>query len=143
MHLFVDCEFDTPTMTLISIGIVTEDGTREFYEVLDYSKIKSEWVKENVIPILQKPAISLNEFHTRLAKFLGQFSRLHFIANHVNDMVYTGIAMDMGEGKQVVEIPTIFEIDHELSGKGSLLLHNALYDARATREDWIKKQHIF
>ena len=136
MLLFVDTEFDTPTGTLISLGIVSEDRRWEFYEVLPYDNIEDEWVKENVIPILQKEPISLEEFHDRLAKFLGQFARLHFIANHVNDMVYTGKAMDMGKGKQVVELPTIFELNHELSGKGSKMLHNALFDARATLDDW-------
>ncbi|MFO5979572.1 hypothetical protein ACLBSL_33355, partial [Klebsiella pneumoniae] len=71
--------------------------------------------------LLNTQTISLQEFHDRLAKFLGQFARLHFIANHVNDMVYTGKAMDMGKGKQVVELPTIFELNHELSGKSYMM----------------------
>lgn len=138
--LFCDAEFDTPTKTLISLGIVTEDGQREFYEVLDYSKIQDDWVKANVIPILQKEPISLIAFQEKLAKFLGQFPGVHVIVNHPNDVLYFCEALVGDKGKWCKIQPLTFEIDDELSGKGSKLLHNAIHDARATRLDWIKQQ---
>ncbi|MFO5979571.1 hypothetical protein ACLBSL_33350, partial [Klebsiella pneumoniae] len=55
MLLFVDTEFDTPTGTLISLGIVSEDRRCEFYEVLPYDNIEDEWVKENDSPISRRP----------------------------------------------------------------------------------------
>ncbi|MFO5802071.1 hypothetical protein ACLBSQ_33445, partial [Klebsiella pneumoniae] len=70
MLLFVDTAFDTPTGTLISFGIVSEVRRCEFYEVLPYDNIEDEWVKENVIPILQKEPISREEFHGRLDTLL-------------------------------------------------------------------------
>lgn len=139
MNFFVDCEFDVPTKTLISLAIVSEDGKREFYEVLDYSNIKSEWVKENVIPILQKAPISREEFQDKLTKFVGQFPGMNIIVNHPNDVIYFGEALLGEKGAWIMIQPLTFDVDDKLSGKGSKLLHNALFDARATREDWLKQ----
>lgn len=139
MRFFVDCEFDVPTKTLISLGIVSEDGNREFYEVLDYSQIQDDWVKANVVPILQKEAISREEFQDRLTKFVGQFAGMHIVVNHPNDVIYFSEALLGERGKWIMIQPLTFEVDDNLSGKGSKLLHNALFDARATREDWIRQ----
>lgn len=139
MQFFVDAEFDVPTKTLISLGIVSEDGKREFYEVLDYSQIEDEWVKANVIPILQQAAISREEFQDRLTKFVQQFAGMHIIVNHPNDVIYFSEALLGEKGKWIKIQPLTFEVDDNLSGKGSKLLHNALFDARATREDWLRQ----
>lgn len=139
MRMFCDAEFDVPTRTLISLAIVSEDGNREFYEVLDYSKIEDDWVKKNVIPILQKEPISWEEFQDRLAKFCGQFAGMEVIVNHPNDVIYFCDALMGEKGKWIKIQPLTFVIDDALSGKGSKLLHNALFDARATREDWIRQ----
>ena len=139
MRFFCDAEFDVPTKTLISLGIVSEDGNREFYEVLDYSQIQDEWVKANVIPILQKEAITREEFQDRLTKFVGQFAGMHIVVNHPNDVIYFSEALLGERGKWIMIQPLTFEVDDNLSGKGSKLLHNALFDARATREDWIRQ----
>lgn len=139
MNVFVDCEFDVPTHALISLAIVSEDGAREFYEVLDYSNIQDDWVKKNVIPILQKEPISFELFQDKLAKFLGQFPGLNVIVNHPNDVIYFNEALLGEKGKWIKIQPLTFEIDDNLSGKGSKLLHNALYDAIATRDDWLSQ----
>ncbi len=137
---FVDAEFDVPTKTLISLAIVSEDGNREFYEVLDYSQIQDEWVKKNVIPILQKDPISRDEFQDRLKKFVSQFPNgMNIIVNHPNDVIYFSEALLGEKGKWIKIQPLTFDVDDDLSGKGSELLHNALFDARATREDWFEK----
>ena len=60
MLLFLDTEytgFDSPTPTLISLGIVTEDGQREFYvELKDTWKEAdcSKFVKREVLPVLAR-----------------------------------------------------------------------------------------
>lgn len=138
MNLFCDCEFDVPTDTLISLGLISEDGNRTFYEVLDYSNIQDDWVKANVVPILEKKAISLNEFHDKLEKFLTQFPAVNIIANHPADVYYFCKAIIKEKGKWIMVQPLTFEVDDELSGKGSTLLHNALHDAIATRKDWLR-----
>jgi hypothetical protein len=142
MRFFIDAEFDVPTETLISLAIVSEDGAREFYEVLPYHNIQDEWVKENVIPILQKEPISFEEFQIRLERFVKQFPGMNIIANHPNDMFYFVKAINKERGKWIMIQPLTFDIDDDLSGKGSLLLHNALEDARATRLDWFRKNGL-
>lgn len=140
MDFYVDAEFDVPTKTLISLGIVSADGNREFYEVLDYSNIQDEWVKANVIPILEKEPIPREEFQERLKRFVGQFPGMNIIVNHPNDVIYFSEALLYGDkGKWIKIQPLTFDVDDSLSGKGSKLLHNALHDARATREDWFLK----
>lgn len=139
MRFFVDAEFDVPTDSLISLAIVSEDGNREFYEVLEHPHIQDAWVKANVIPILQKEAVSREIFQQRLEKFVSQFAGMTIIVNHPNDVIYFNKALLGEKGKWIMIQPLVFEIDDRLSGKGSKLLHNALFDARATREDWFKK----
>lgn len=138
MNFFIDAEFDVPTDTLISLAIVSEDDQRIFYEVLDYSQIQDPWVKENVIPILEKAPISLVEFQDKLEKFVSQFPGMHVIANHPNDIIYFNKALLKEKGKWIMIQPLTFEVDDNLSGKGSTLLHNALHDAIATKKDWFK-----
>lgn len=142
MNFFVDTEFDGPTNTLISLGIVSEDGQREFYEVLPYNDIQAPWVKENVVPILQKAPISFVEFQDKLEKFCKQFPGMNIIVNHPNDVYYFNFALMRERGKWIMIQPLTFEIDDDLSGKGSKLLHNALFDARATRESWLAKHGL-
>lgn len=139
MDFFVDAEFDVPTKTLISLGIVSADGNREFYEVLDYSNIQDDWVKANVIPILEKEPITRDEFQERLTRFVSQFPGMNIIVNHPNDVIYFSEALLGEKGKWIKIQPLTFDVDDKLSGKGSKLLHNALHDARATREDWLKQ----
>lgn len=134
----IDCEFDVPTNTLISLAIVSEDGQNTFYEVLDYSQIQDPWVKKNVIPILEKSPISMMEFQDKLEKFVFQFPGMNIIANHPNDILYFNKALLKEKGDWIKIQPLTFEVDDELSGKGSTLLHNALHDAIATRKDWFK-----
>lgn len=139
MMFFCDAEFDVPTDTLISLGIVSEDGNRTFYEVLDYSNIQDPWVKQNVIPILQKEPISLEDFQDRLEKFVSQFPGMEVVVNHPNDVIYFNKALLKEKGKWIKIQPLSFIIDDNLSGKGSTLLHNAIHDAQATRLDWLKQ----
>lgn len=138
MNVFVDAEFDVPTDTLISLAIVSEDGERTFYEVLDYSNIQDDWVKANVIPILEKAPIPLAEFQDKLEKFVSQFAGMNVIVNHPNDVIYFSRALLKEKGKWIMIQPLTFEVDDALSGKGSTLLHNALHDAIATKKDWLK-----
>lgn len=138
MNFFLDAEFDIPTDSLISLGIISEDGNREFYEVLEHSQIQDEWVKENVVPILNKEAVDLIEFQARLAKFIKQFAGMNIIVNHPNDVIYFCKALLQEKGKWIMTQPLTFEVDDELSGKASKILHNALEDAKATRLDWLR-----
>lgn len=139
MNFFCDCEFDVPTNTLISLALVSEDGERVFYEVAEHPNIQDEWVKANVVPILEKQPIPWDLFQDKLEKFVSQFAGMNIIVNHPNDVIYFSKALLKEKGKWIMIQPLTFDVDDALSGKGSTLLHNALHDAIATKVDWFKK----
>lgn len=139
---FIDCEFEDSTRTLISLGIVSEDGQREFYEVLPFSNVREQWVLDNVVPILKKAPITFEAFQAKLTAFVSQFPGMTIIADHINDIAYFSRALDKGMGKWVMIQPLTMIVDDELSAKKSVVLHNALSDARAIRDSFLKKEGL-
>lgn len=72
--VFFDTEFsdlDAATGKLLSIGMIKMDGT-ELYLELEYEGEPSEWVKENVIPLLNSKKVSEAEAKDRIGSFLGE-----------------------------------------------------------------------
>ena len=64
MNIFFDTEFTglVPNTTLISLGMVAENGATFYAEFTDYNKnLCDEWIKENVINnlIFDRPLISM------------------------------------------------------------------------------------
>jgi hypothetical protein len=139
MNLFCDAEFNGSLGGLISLALVSEDGTREFYEVVECHEPIDPWVVKNVLTVLNKDSISYSAFQASLKKFLSQFAGVNVIVNHPNDVIHFCKALIVTPKDWILIQPLTFELDDELSGKGSLILHNALADARATRESWFKK----
>lgn len=137
MRIFLDCEFNQQEGGLISMGMITEDGS-EFYEVVECPETIAPWVKENVMPILEKDPIPYLEFQKRLKTFLKKFPKVDIIADYPDDISRLCIAMIEGPGEWMMVQPITFEIDDRLSAKGSILKHNAISDARALRESWFK-----
>lgn len=138
MRLFLDCEFNGMNGGLISLALVSEDATREFYEVVDCDEVIDPWVSQNVLPFLQKDAISYAEMQTGLKKFLGQFPSVTIIANFPDDFKHLSQALITGPGEWMMVQPFKMEIDDAVSSKASEVLHNALHDARAARVSWLK-----
>lgn len=142
MNFFIDAEFDDPTRTLLSLAIVSENGDREFYEVIQCDTISDAWVIENVVPILGKKGVPYAEFQARLAKFCEQFPGMTIISDHINDTAYFARALDYGSGKRIRIQPLTFVVDDELSAKKSKILHNALHDARAVRDSFLVREGL-
>lgn len=70
MKLFFDTEFTglRKDTTLISIGIISEDGRKFYAEFLDYAYSQvTPWIKENVIDHLRFQAPSSGEDHYSIA----------------------------------------------------------------------------
>lgn len=142
MNVFIDTEFDDPTHQLISLALITEDGQREFYEVLDV-KPTDTWVVQNVMPYLEKPSVSKASFQHRLKRFLGQFPRVTILADHPNDIRYLAQAMITDDQGSWFELESLrFELNTELSSKGSEVPHNALHDVRAIRRSYFTLEGI-
>lgn len=139
MHLFIDCEFNGMNGGLISMGLVSEDGEREFYEVVDCHETIDPWVQENVLPILEKDPIPYKEFQRRLARFLKAFPSVHVVADFPDDIKHFMNSVITGPGEWMMIQPLTTEVDDGLSAKASTLLHNALHDARAIRDSWLRK----
>mgnify|MGYP001772779988 CR=1 FL=1 len=142
MQLFIDCEFNSMGGGLISMALVSEDGEREFYEVVECSEAIDPWVKENVMPILEKDPIPLVEFQDRLKKFLGQFPAVHVTADYPDDIKHFCNAVITGAGEWFEVQPLTMEVDEECSAKASAVPHNALHDARAIRKSWLAANGI-
>lgn len=93
MRYFIDTEFAeagdriVPTIDLISIGIVAEDG-REFYaESSEFSEeLCNKWVKEHVFPLLGPPErrLSRAEIRDKIAEFVGDDQEPEFWAYYAD-----------------------------------------------------------
>ena len=142
MNFFLDCEFCDLARKIISFALVSEDGKREFYEVVEHARPLDEWVIANVIPILDKPPLPLDVVQDKLKTFCSQFPGMTIIADHINDLFYFSQVLDQGKGKWVMIQPLTFIVDDDLSAKKSKKLHNALFDARALCDSYRKKEGL-
>ena len=111
------------------MALVAESG-EEWYEVLPCAN-PSEWVAKNVMPILQKKAITRTEMQYELHTWLMQFSHAHIIADWPEDIKHFCDLLITGPGKRIDTPKITFEIIR--TDITSTLPHNALHDARALR----------
>lgn len=140
MNLFLDCEFNDPNLTLMSLGLTSEDNKHEFYEVVRYDPedITDDWVVKNVVPILKKTPIPMAEFQEKLKTFLEKFPQATIYVDHPNDVGYMSRAMITDDKGGWFDIDIDFKIRTRLSAKASVTLHNAISDARAIRDSYLK-----
>lgn len=138
MRCFIDCEFNGGHGELMSMAIVSEDGQRVFYEVVEHKQPTVEWVVENVVPILDKPALPSAAFKERLKKFLDAFPKLTLIADHAADLFYFTQQIIGAEGWMMIEYQLDMRVDPAISAKKSTRKHNALEDAKALRLSWLQ-----
>jgi len=135
---FIDCEFNGGHGELISMAIVSQDGQRVFYEVVEHKQPTVPWVVDNVMPILDKPPVAMSVFKERLKKFLDAFPKLTLIADHAADLFYFTQTIVGAEGWMMVDYPLELRVDPEISAKKSTRKHNALEDAKALRLSWLQ-----
>ena len=135
MKFYLDTEFNGFEGELISLALVSEQG-HEWYEVLSHDHLKIDnWVKENVMPILNKKPVSKEEFVTSLTLFLNKFKEVEICADWPDDIAYFNKALITGPGKMVPLFSNIkFKLDLSLSTEYSKIPHNALEDAKALME---------
>ncbi len=111
------------------MALVAEDG-REFYEVVDFKGLVEQWVWDNVMPILGKPAISQSDFYSRLFAFLDQFDNPVIVADHPADIGYFAEAVITDSVGSRYCRPWSARCMTDVEYK-SAIPHNALEDARA------------
>jgi hypothetical protein len=130
MRFWIDTEFNEFRGDLISIALVDEDG-REFYEVLPCERPGNR-VAANVMPILNKPPISLPELQRRLQNWLMHYPSMHLVADWPEDIEHFCRVLIVGPGLRLNTPPLTMEVRRDLDG-ASQLPHNALADAKAIR----------
>lgn len=132
MRLWIDCEFNSFQGQLISLALVADNGD-EFYEVL-WCGDPHPWVAEHVMPILGQMPISKERFQQKLQTFLNQYVDIHVIADWPEDIKHFCESLITGPGYRLNTPPLTMEVVRIDSG--SELPHNALWDARAFRDEY-------
>jgi hypothetical protein len=147
MKYWFDTEFieDGKTIDLISIGIVCEDGRERYYESseCDHSRA-SPWVKENVLPHLMGHGCVLTreQIARRIVDFVGpdpEFWAYYADYDWVAMCQLFGTMMDLPKGwpmycrdvKQLCDNMGNPKLPEQSSTE-----HNAIADARWTKEAW-------
>lgn len=136
MKFWIDCEFNDFKGELISMAVVDEDGVF-FYEVLPCPN-PAPWVAQNVMPILEKEPIRLDQFQRRLQAFLSHYANVHLIADWPEDIKHFCDALITGPGTRIGTPPLTMEIRRDLDAV-SHLPHNALADAFAIRALYLSR----
>lgn len=138
MNVFIDCEFNGFGGDLLSMALVADDG-EEFYEVRSLEKDREyvRWVADNVVPHLNKDPVNREVFQSRLWQFINQYSEVHLIADWPDDIKYFCMELIVTPGV-CINTPSklTMEINRQLSSTSSVILHNALEDARAIKQNY-------
>lgn len=144
MRYFLDCEFDGFGGALLSLALVPEDGSEEYYAVLEHERPLSDWVERHVSPFLAMvpPALQREpqpaaEVARDLSAWLSGFSAVEIVADWPDDIAYFCRLLTPAPG-QMVPVPALTFRLLNLSGfstaRNSAVPHNALHDARSLRD---------
>jgi hypothetical protein len=145
MRLFLDTEFNGFGGKLISMALVPEDkSAAEFYKELEIKDQLEPWVRDNVVPHLFLAPSGFSEFQNELAKYLRHIT-FHddciIVADWPDDIRYFCEALITGPG-MCIGIPKNIKFELDLSIEyESLVPHNALHDARAIRDFYLKRKN--
>lgn len=135
MNLFIDGEWNGFGGELISMALVSDRD--HFYEVLG-CKNPHPWVAEHVMPTLGKKPISIKRFQRLLGEYLNQFDCIHVIADWPEDISYFCNALITGPGERLSTPPMTMEVRRDIGNDNAEVIHNALSDAKAIRESYLK-----
>jgi hypothetical protein len=158
-YLFLDTEWADPQgHSLVSLALVSEDGTQEFYAEIDpLPSIATEFVRETVYPLLDRGAVALSKiaFTTRLRSFLASVPEPCLLADYPNDLALTktalaGFDLDDETAHECGPIPRLIMSQMLKDGITQLVLedyfrahpdaarrrHHALVDAKALCATW-------
>lgn len=141
MNIWIDTEFTTFQGDLISMAMIDENN-EYFYEVLSFAEADcNPWVVENVLPILMKEPLPLEAFEHRFWNYIKKYDNIHIIADWPDDIKYFCEVLHTHPG-EMMNVPSTFtmEVCRRLPEHQSAIPHNALEDAIAIKEAWLRKQ---
>lgn len=142
MKLFLDTEFNGFGGKLMSLALVPEDNTLpEFYKELEIKDQLHPWVRENVAPHLILNPCTYHEFQQGLTNYLWNVKdEIIIIADWPDDIRYFCESLITGPGMMLSFVNNLkFELDFGIEYE-SEVPHNALYDARAIRDFYMKRE---
>jgi hypothetical protein len=131
MRLFLDTEFNEFKGKLISIALVDEGG-QEWYQSVGCDA-PGPWVKENVMPIIGIPPVTLPYLQRSLAQFLSQYESVVIIADWPEDIAHFCDCLITGPGMRINTPHLTMAVLRDIDTSGSAIPHNALEDAKALR----------
>lgn len=150
MRYFLDTEYDGFGGPLLSLALVPEDGSEEFYVVLDHGEVRDAWVQRHVIPFLDMvpdahkgPRLSREAAADALASWLAHDEAPDIVADWPEDLAQLSMLLVTGPGrmKGVPPLTLRFVPLHGFStAANSAVPHNALHDARALRDHILSLQ---
>ena len=143
MRYFLDTEYDGFGGPLISLALVPEDGSEEFYVVLDH-QAADPWVIANVVPYLdhvpeglRAPRLARADASHALAQWLAHDEAAEVVADWPEDLAHFANLLVTGPGLMHSLGPLVLRLV-PLAGfstaANSAVPHNALHDARALRD---------
>ena len=142
MRFFLDTEFNGFGGKLMSMALVPEDNSKpEFYKELEMNDQLHPWVRDNVVPHLFQPPVSRQQFQNSLAQYLWECREdIIIIADWPDDIRYFCESLITGPGMMMKFVNNIkFELDFGIEYE-SAVPHNALFDARAIRDFYMKRE---
>ncbi len=144
MRYFLDTEYNGFGGALLSLALVPEDGSEEFYVTLECDAPIDPWVERHVIPFLDMvpegvkgPRLTRRAAADALAQWLGHDSAPDIVADWPEDLAQLSMLLVTGPGMMVAVPPLTLRLAtlHGFStAANSVVPHNALHDARALRD---------
>lgn len=130
MTLYLDTEFNGHGGELISLALVSDRELDHFYGVLPLPDYVHSWVKEHVIPKLNREPEPHDEFRMRLHHYLERHAGEEIIADWPDDFALLMRVMSGPDYERSWMVPC----DMRLVVSGDVqpdLPHNAFSDAEA------------
>lgn len=140
MKMFIDCEFNGMGGQLLSIALVPEDEQFEpFYREHAVHEPIDAWVQQIVMPKMKTCGCFRSHIQADLMAFLGQYDRIHLVADWPDDIKYFCELLITGPGERIDTPPLTMEIRRDLDCD-SKNPHHALADATAMRDRYLELQ---
>src|SRR5262245_60337636 len=144
MRYFLDTEYNGFGGQLLSLALVPEDGSEEFYVILECDAPLEPWVERNVIPFLDMvpdgltgPRLSRDAAADALSAWLAHDEAPDIVADWPEDLAHIAMLLVTGPGRMVPVPPLslhLMPLGGFSTAANSVVPHNALHDARALRD---------
>ena len=144
MRYFLDTEYNGFGGALLSLALVPEDGSEEFYITLQCDLPIDPWVERHVVPFLdmvperlESPRLSRRAAAEALAAWLAHDDAPDIVADWPEDLAQLAMLLVTGPGMMVPVTPLslhLIPLGGFSTAANSAVPHNALHDARALRD---------